>query len=283
MNRKLQIKKFDFESIKKFLIKHKVPTLIICVGILLACISVYVSYAFFQIKESDPIIGGRVGKIADLDIRIMAQDRDAQGNAKTTYSVYSYIPKAGYQYNASKSYCSNGGTIVYNNYQATIKSSSNDTCYLYFDSTASLDLTLNVLAENLNENGTGDGTYSKIDLKDLTAGAYKYNASKSSCTNSATLSYDASNNKFYMDAPGKSECTAYMDAVGTDINLKIFLQEKRGSETYYEANEIPSNNYVINELKSSCTGTSTMSFSNRKIIINATSKTSCVAYLDIIG
>lgn len=274
--------KIDIVQIKKFLMNHKVSAVIIFAGILLACISIYVSYAYFQVSEKESIIGGRVGKIADLEVRIMAQNRDSNGNAIDGYSLYPYIPKAGYEYNASKSYCTNGSTINYANYQATITAAKNDLCYLYFDSIASLDIILNVFAEDVDSNGVGTGNYTKLETTALPSVGYVFNSEKSSCANGSQISYSADDNLFTVEASGKDTCNAYMDALDVDIALKLYIQAKKGSSTYYEATAIPTNNYYeINTEKSSCSGSSTLSMENQKVVISATSKTSCEAYLDI--
>lgn len=282
MNKKSKIK-IDVNRIKKFLIRYRISALIICAGILLACISVYISYAYFQVTDSDPIIGGRVGKIADLELRVMVQNRDGLGNAIDGYSLYPYIPKAGYKYNDAKSYCTNGSTIAYANYQATITASKNDICYLYFDSVASLDITLNVYAQDVDSNGVGiPNQYTKLETTTLPSVGYVFNAEKSSCTNGSTITYGDNENLFTVKASGKDVCNAYMDALDVDISLRLYVQAKRGSSVYYEATNLSSSNYYeLNTSKSSCTGNSTLSVTNQKVIISATSKTSCEAYLDI--
>ena len=55
----------------------------------------------------------------------------------------------------------------------------------------------------------------------------------------------------------------------------------KNSTNYYEAKKIPTNNFYTLNSKSACTGSSTMSVKNQKVVISATSKTSCVAYLDV--
>ena len=264
--------------------KHKLPLIASFVVVLLACIGIIVSYAFYQVVDETPVIGGSTGEIADLDIRVMAEERDANGNGVGTYALYPYIPEAGYAYNSSKSYCTNGSTITYHptTFDADITAYGHDVCYLYFDSTANLDLTLNVYAENINSDGVGTGDYTKLETTSLPSIGYTLNSSKSGCENGSTLSYLDEENMFSIEASGKDVCTAYMDAMDVDIQLKVYLQSKAGSATYYEAKEIPSNVfYDLNTNKSACTGTSTLSIKNQKVVIAATSRTSCVAYLDV--
>ena len=264
--------------------KHKLPLIASFVVVLLACIGIIVSYAFYQVVDETPVIGGSTGEIADLDIRVMAEERDANGNGVGTYALYPYIPEAGYAYNSSKSYCTNGSTITYHptTFDADITAYGHDVCYLYFDSTANLDLTLNVYAENINSDGVGTGDYTKLETTSLPSIGYTLNSSKSGCENGSTLSYLDEENMFSIEASGKDVCTAYMDAMDVDIQLKVYLQSKAGSATYYEAKEIPSNVfYDLNTSKSACTGTSTLSIKNQKVVIAATSRTSCVAYLDV--
>ena len=290
--KKRAIKSIDLHRLKTIfnkditdtLKKHKLPLIASFVVVLLACIGIIVSYAFYQVIDKTPVIGGSTGEIADLDIRVMAEERDANGNGVGTYALYPYIPEAGYAYNSSKSYCTNGSTITYHptTFDADITAYGHDVCYLYFDSTANLDLTLNVYAENINSDGVGTGEYTKLETTSLPSIGYTLNTNKSGCENGSTLTYLDEENMFSIDASGKDVCTAYMDAMDVDIQLKIYLQSKSGSATYYEAKEIPSNVfYDLNTSKSACTGTSTLSIKNQKVVISATSRTSCVAYLDV--
>ena len=276
--KKRAIKSIDLHRLKTIfnkditdtLKKHKLPLIASFVVVLLACIGIIVSYAFYQVIDKTPVIGGSTGEIADLDIRVMAEERDANGNGVGTYALYPYIPEAGYAYNSSKSYCTNGSTITYHptTFDADITAYGHDVCYLYFDSTANLDLTLNVYAENINSDGVGTGEYTKLETTSLPSIGYTLNTNKSGCENGSTLTYLDEENMFSIDASGKDVCTAYMDAMDVDIQLKIYLQSKSGSATYYEAKEIPSNVfYDLNTSKSACTGTSTLSIKNQKVVI----------------
>lgn len=272
------------KDVTKFINKYKIPLVGLLVVVLLTCVGFIVTYAFYQTVDTTPIIGGSTGKIADLEIRVMAEERDTNGNGLNSYALYPYIPQAGYAYNEAKSYCTNGSTINYNNetYSADITAFGHDVCYLYFDSTASLDLTLHVYAENVNDSGEGTGEYTKLETTALPSIGYQFNSSKSYCENNSDLSYSDAENMFSIEASEKDICYAYMDAMDVDIALKIFIQAKAGSKEYYEAKSIPNNAfYDVNTSKSACTGTSTLSVQNQKVVIAATGKTNCVAYLDV--
>lgn len=271
------------KDVTTFLNKYKLPLIAITVMALLACIGMIVSYAFYQVVDKAPIIGGTTGEIADLDIRIMAEERDTNGIGLNSYSIYPYIPKAGYKYNSERSYCTNGSVINYNsaNYNADITAYGHDVCYLYFDSTAVLDVTLNVYAENVDSSGEGTGEYTKLETTALPSIGYEFNSSKSSCKNGSTVSFNDKENMFTVEATQKDVCDAYMDAMDVDIALKIYVQNKKGSANYYETNTIPTNAFYTLASKSACTGSSTMSMKNQRVVIGATSRTNCVAYLDI--
>lgn len=284
MNKLLnRIKKILNKDVTAFLNKNKIPLICIVIVVLLACVGLIVTYAFYQVVDVKPIIGGATSEISDLDIRIMAEERDANGNGLNTYGLYPYIPKAGYVYNETKSKCTNGSTIKYDskNYSADITALGHDVCYLYFDSTAQLDITLNVYAENVDSDGNGNGEYTKLETTALPTIGYEINASKSKCQNGSTVTYSAADNLFSVESNQKDVCDVYMDAMDVDIALKIYVQAKKNSATYYEAKTIPSNLFYALSTKSACTGTSTMSIKNQKIVIAATGRTSCVAYLDV--
>lgn len=284
MNKLLnRIKKILNKDVTAFLNKNKIPLISIAIVVLLSCVGLIVTYAFYQVVDVKPIIGGATSEISDLDIRIMAEERDANGNGLNTYGLYPYIPKAGYVYNETKSKCTNGSTIKYDskNYSADITALGHDVCYLYFDSTAQLDITLNVYAENVDSDGNGNGEYTKLETTALPTIGYEINASKSKCQNGSTVTYSAADNLFSVESNQKDVCDVYMDAMDVDIALKIYVQAKKNSATYYEAKTIPSNLFYALSTKSACTGTSTMSIKNQKVVIAATGRTSCVAYLDV--
>lgn len=284
MNKLLnRIKKILNKDVTAFLNKNKIPLISIAIVVLLSCVGLIVTYAFYQVVDVKPIIGGATSEISDLDIRIMAEERDANGNGLNTYGLYPYIPKAGYVYNETKSKCTNGSTIKYDskNYSADVTALGHDVCYLYFDSTAQLDITLNVYAENVDSDGNGNGEYTKLETTALPTIGYEINASKSKCQNGSTVTYSAADNLFSVESNQKDVCDVYMDAMDVDIALKIYVQAKKNSATYYEAKTIPSNLFYALSTKSACTGTSTMSIKNQKVVIAATGRTSCVAYLDV--
>lgn len=284
MNKLLnRIKKILNKDVTAFLNKNKIPLISIVIVVLLSCVGLIVTYAFYQVVDVKPIIGGATSEISDLDIRIMAEERDANGNGLNKYGLYPYIPKAGYVYNETKSKCTNGSTIKYDskNYSADITALGHDVCYLYFDSTAQLDITLNVYAENVDSDGNGNGEYTKLETTALPTIGYEINASKSKCQNGSTVTYSAADNLFSVESNQKDVCDVYMDAMDVDIALKIYVQAKKNSATYYEAKTIPSNLFYALSTKSACTGTSTMSIKNQKVVIAATGRTSCVAYLDV--
>lgn len=284
MNKLLnRIKKILNKDVTAFLNKNKIPLISIAIVVLLSCVGLIVTYAFYQVVDVKPIIGGATSEISDLDIRIMAEERDANGNGLNKYGLYPYIPKAGYVYNETKSKCTNGSTIKYDskNYSADITSLGHDVCYLYFDSTAQLDIALNVYAENVDSDGNGNGEYTKLETTALPTIGYEINASKSKCQNGSTVTYSAADNLFSVESNQKDVCDVYMDAMDVDIALKIYVQAKKNSATYYEAKTIPSNLFYALSTKSACTGTSTMLIKNQKVVIAATGRTSCVAYLDV--
>lgn len=280
---RVKLKKILNKDVTSLLNKYKIPLVSIAVVVVLACIGLIVTYAFYQVIDTKPIIGGSTTEISDLDVRIMAEERDVNGNGLGSYGLYPYIPKAGYKYNSTKSYCTNGSVINYdaNNYDADITAYGHDVCYLYFDSTAQLDITLNVYAENVDSDGNGNGEYTKLETTALPTIGYELNTTRSSCKNGSTVSYIASENLFSVESSEKDVCDIYMDAMDVDIALKIYVQAKKNSTLYYEAKSIPTNNFYALGTKSACTGTSTMSIKNQKVVVSATGRTNCVAYLEV--
>ena len=290
---RVKIKKVLNKDVTNLLNKYKILLVSIAIVLILSCIGLIVSYAFYQVTSTTPVILTTTPEIPDLEIKIMAEDRDTNGNGVNSYSVYPYIPKAGYKYEESMSYCTNGSTINYDatNYDASIDAIGHDVCYLYFKSTASLDITLEVYAENVDSDGIGNGEYTKLETTTLPSVGYQFNSSKSYCVYASdqntqvtdtTVTYSVSESNFTVNASKKGAiCKAYMDAMDVDIALKIYAQVKKGSSTYVEVDKVPTNNFYTLGSKSACTGTSTMSIKSQRVVISATNKTNCVAYLDV--
>ncbi len=276
------------EKIKKAIVKHKILVTTILIVLLLGAITIFVSYAYYQVREKAEIVGSTVDEIPDIEIRILVEDRDATGAAiKGKYIKYPYIPQAGYKYNSDLSYCTNGSKFTINDdHTVTVEAASTELCMLYYDSIADLDITLNVKLQNVDENGNGiPNSYSDITYDALPAVGYKLNQSSSSCTNSATLTYNRDENRLIILSPGKTECTAYMDAVDVDIALKTYIETRLNSEEFNDKmTEIPTNMYFsLDPDRSGCEGdgSSTVSLENQKIVIKAATRTKCVAYLKV--
>lgn len=278
-----------FARFKDFLDKNKNRLIAGASVIFLALITIYISYAYYQqTLEEKPIIGGQVGDIPDIEVRIMVQQRDGNGNAITgKYETYHYIPKAGYEYNEELSKCSNG-TIQYNNetFDANVETEGNDLCYLYFDSTAQLDISLDVYLQDINPQ-TGEGItdkYTKIDTITIPSIGYSLNSDKSKCDNEGTVTYDEKENKVSVEATKRNtRCSAYMDVKDVDVLVRLHLEKYKGAGEYYEAKTIPNNiTYKLHENdKTQCTNSGNVTYENQELTITSVNKTVCDVYLDI--
>ena len=272
------------KDISSWIKKYKIGIASVLVLVLLGIVGMFVTYAYYQVNDTTKVINAGVTEIPDLEIRVYAQIRDSNGNGLNGYGEYPYIPQAGYQYNSASSYCVNGGIINYSstNHNVDITSDGVDLCYLYFDSIAQLDITINVMAENVDNDGVGVGTYTKLETAALPS--VGYTLSSYTCTNGSTISYSEADNLYTVNSSGKDECTIYMDAVNPDISLKMFVQASENSSEYTEVSKLKGC-YTMRKNEtdhnSSCTGTSEIDYINGKVVISATSKTDCIAYLDI--
>lgn len=275
------------KKVKNFFIEHKLVSVGGTAAILLVCVTFIVSYAYYKIVAPDPIVGSIVGDIPDLDIRIMVEDRDESGTAIGTYSLYPYIPQAGYEYNSTDSYCVNGSTLKYNanNHTLSVDTEGIETCYAYFDSIANLDIILNVHVEDTNEEGKGLGTYTVFYDDSVPLVGYKFDQTRSTCTNDATISYNIDTGRFVILTNNKTVCNAWMDAVEPDILLNTWVEKTKGAKDYVQVKEIPSNKYytlaTTGDKTSQCTGGASLQLVDQQIVIKATAKTRCVAYLDL--
>lgn len=285
--KKINLKKINFDNIvdncKRFIIKHKILTISSLTIVLLTCVSILISYAYYQVVETEKIVSSMVGEIPDIDVRILVEDRNDDGSAiKGKYIEYPYVPKAGYEYNSKLSYCTSGSKLNYfeDSHSVTVDTTGTDLCFAYFDSIANLDIVLNVEIEDINEIGEGQGTYKRIDSADMPA--VGYTMASGTCTNDATVSYNLDENRFVILTDGKTVCDVKMDAVAADVVLFMKVQESKDSENYIEVKELPTNQYYTLQ-RSDCTGSggATVTFENQEVAVKTTEKTVCYAYFDI--
>lgn len=286
------------KEIKDFIISHKVMVIGVATVFLLACVSFVISYAYYQVTDKTEIVISRVGEIPDIDIRIMVQNRDANGDALDTYSVAYHVPRTGYTYNDQKSYCANSSTTLNysaDDYNFTIDTTGSELCYAYFNVDPNVTEVIDVYAQDLDDKGEGkkddkdNNVYSFTTEADLPIVGYELNTSKTKCTNGGTVKYQ--DGKFSIEgATGKTYCQAYMDAVGVDILITTYIQRTPGVgstlDDYYKVKKIPTlptnKHYVLNTDLSECTGTDAkITLEDNKVVVSSVDKTRCVAVLDI--
>lgn len=284
--KRINLKKINFDDlskkIKEFLINHKIATISTLTIVLLACVTILISYAYYQVVKPQEILSSKVGEIPDFDIRILVEDRNSDGSAiKGKYIEYPYVPKAGYEYNSELSYCTNGSKLNYfeDTHSITVDTTGTELCFAYFDSIANLDIVLNVEIQDIDDFGQGLETYTKIESADMPA--VGYTMASGECTNGATVSYNLDENRFIVLTDGKTVCNVRMDAIAADVVLKLKVQESKGSQNYIEVKELPTNQYYTLQRSECTTGAGTITFENQEIVVKATEKSACYAYFDI--
>lgn len=289
--KKVNIKKINFKELsnkfQKFLLNHKLAAISTMLIVLLACITIFISYAYYKVVKTEEIITSQVGEIPDIDVRILVEDRNDDGSAiKGKYIEYPYVPDAGYEYDAKQSYCTNGSELKYDaaSRSMLVNTEGPERCFAYFNSIANLDIILNVELQDVDENGEPkEGSYTKVNSTDIPL--FGYTLGENSCTNGATLSYNVDEHRFIILSSGKTVCNVKMDATEADVNLKLHIQKSVGAnneDDYEEVKELPTNQYyVINPDLTACTGSAQASLENQEVVIKTTTKTFCRVYLDI--
>lgn len=292
---KENVQNFLNRDVTDFTKKHKVSIAGLVTLALLACVGVIITYAYYQVVDTTPIIGGTVANIPDIDIRIKVQSRDSSGNPEVDtngnikYIDYAYIPKNKnnteyfYRYNSTKSNCSNGGTINFNSttFAASITTSTHDICYLYFDANpnSQADIALNVYVQKDNTTGNTVSDYELLASDVIPNLGYEFNTSLTSCPNGTNIVYNASTNTFSIATTGKGTCNVYMKKVNSDINLTIEIPDGNGG--YITTNEIPKNKFYVKNNESVCSPAgNNISLVHQKVIVDLNSPATCVVTLD---
>lgn len=291
---KKDMHKFLNRDVTSFVNEHKSVFAGGIVLVLLACVGVYITYAYYQISESTPVYGGSVGQIADVDIRIKVEDRDINGNGNGKYIDYAYIPKNKnsdepyYTYNAQKSKCSNSGAEAINfdteTFTAEITVTGHDICYLYFDANAQVDLTLSVYIQKDDTLGNSASDYYLLDADKMPPLGYDLNSTLTTCSSGLSVKYLASTNMFSVESSGKGHCEVYMQKVKSDIELIIEVPD--GNNDYENVAEIPKNKYYTLNEASKCyvtenvTAESTIELQYQRAVISLGTQAYCLVRLD---
>lgn len=152
-------------------------------------------------------------------------------------------------------------------------------------SSGDADIKLTVYMQDRDSNGNPVAeSYSKIYF--IPINEYSYNSSRSSCTNGVSID-SFENGKFTLTASQKGYCDVYFDALESDIIksspngiIRLFAEQNPGEGDYKEVGQVPSDNYVINEAKTSQTCPN-VTLEGRNISITASGDINCLIYLDL--
>lgn len=195
-------------KIKNFLLKHKIAILSTFVVLLLACVTILISYAYYTSGGETNLNKIKVGEIPSTKVRYMVENP-----VTNQYTLSNNIPDSTYVYNEYLSYCVNGSSLEYNSNDKSFPINSTETdevCFAYFSYINDKDIILNVFVagrDNNYELSTGQEISSNY-----TIGRYE-------CTKKDTIvSYNPNatepNTKFTIRASGKTICNVYMDMAG---------------------------------------------------------------------
>lgn len=274
---------------------NKLPLFtIISVFVVLLILGIGIAYAYYFESVTSGILANKVGdfNVGNGDINMIINRQNDNGSYDRVYVV----PDSYYIFNDSLTKCSipcNDGQDIcsYNfdpvNRTFSLTSSKKVTCKFYFDKTASSDINIYMLVEDINGNYEYDSKkYTQKDF--IPAYGYKY-TNKYICDAEATVTYDSVTKKFNIATASKNNCYVYFEKVGNaDIIVNTYIQEEVGSETYTIVNSIPSNNvYTLNSSLSVCTPVSDttpagiISYVDGYINVDATGKQICDVYLNL--
>lgn len=275
----------------------KTSILIVMVFVFVLIAGMRISYAFYEDTQSISIVANAVGDFdtGDGDVNMILYKKSDDGKWVRTYTV----PALGYEYKSNLTTCTipcTNGTSgnCYYNYDTEAKSlvlTSNEkvTCKFYFDKQAGITSDVNIYVYREDASGTRPYNSKNYTLVNGIP-AYGYQYSSHTCDNNSTLTYDAENKKFNINTSTKDTCYVYFNSTGSaDINVNVYIQKEKGTNTYNLVSTIPFNNtYVLSTNKisrcyneSNTTLSSTITYTNGYINIDATGKQTCDVYLDL--
>ncbi len=249
--------------------------------------------AYYFEETSIQLLASLVGNfdVGSGDINIIIYRENDDGGFTPSYAV----PSAYYTFDDTKTSCTipcqnNGTGSCSYNYNSSTKnfnlvSNEKVTCKFYFKKSATSDINVYILKEDINGKEPFNGkNYTLVD--NVPAFGYKYATYNCDNTN-AQVTFDSNTKKFNVLTGNKSKCNAYFDSEGdADIIANIYLQTAPDSSLYNAVETIPSGRaYKLSTQKaSSCNGDGQISYDNGYVSVNdATHKQECEIYLDIVS
>ncbi len=150
---------------------------------------------------------------SDIDVYIMIESKDVNDKSYNSkyYQTATAVPATGYTYNAAV--CDDKtGTISYDtsNKKFTVSSSVKNTCYVYFNSTSTINTNTQVFVQTAKNSQV----YSLVDSIPV-GNVYELNEEKSKCVNSqnqktdASITYDGFVN--VTDTDEHQDCNVYLN------------------------------------------------------------------------
>ncbi|MDD5865920.1 MAG: hypothetical protein PUD07_05550 [bacterium] len=147
------------------------------------------------------------------------------------------------------------------------------------------DIKINIYREDKDSSGNGLGTYS-LSYYIPSETAYTYMEANTTCDTGITIT-GFTNNVFSISATKRGTCNVYFDAIdgiAEDYIINLFVQEELGGTTYKQMGQLPINEtgyyYTVNNEKTSCNPSGTVSIENNKILVYASENTTCNVYAD---
>ncbi len=240
------------------------------------------SYGYYGDTASIPLARAKVGNLylndKDYVLLIYLQNTSQNNDGSKDYHLSSNIPSIGYEYSGYK--CQNDSTLVFNEDSLTASATINkkDTCSVYFDMVAPLDVTINVMLED----NVGSDTYTLGT--NIPYYGYKYN--NFDCTNNSELTYDSNLHKVTLKTPGKDVCNLYFKKDAADVIVNLYVENTLDTEDYIKRFTIPTDvNYSLNSEKSVCKNNNervenNITYVDGYINLDTQVVTECDVYLD---
>lgn len=210
--------------------KHYVVMLLIF--ILLASLTMFISFAYFKDTSTTGLIVGKVGQVKnpDVTIKYMVENRNASGSGTGTYTENYVQPVKNYTFSSTGSGCTNGATYTKDNdNNFKIVTEKETVCEFYFNAVninTNEDFDLIIKKERKKIDGSGSGLYEEVtntSISGLIFLGYKFNSTKSTCTSGSEISYNPFTQKLEVENNASSKtCTAFFDAT-TQASVYFYI------------------------------------------------------------
>lgn len=194
------------KNLLNFIMKNKIKILSFILILLIAGVSIIISFAYFSESIDLTSFSGLVNYFENPDVNILIMVQDITSDETKSYTASWAIPSEGYEYVSGG--CENGDDVEVSEDGKSIivNATSKTSCTFYYDLEGSLstssDIVINFYNSSNNNSSLNYLSYEAIISKG-------FSVASSECTGDGDISFDSGNYEMTVTSSGPTVCSVY--------------------------------------------------------------------------